>query len=186
MIETILRQARGERAIAADATSLNFASRRGRLMQGQNPGRLGMSKKITLAALAVLTVAAIGLSFSDPASAEYCEDTVHGLSHYYNLATGSGFLAVRSPPSSNSRMLAQLFNGDRVEILGRQGSWYRVFTGSVDGWSYRRWLRNSCGYLNVYHAVQASLSASTPVNSSATPASRTPETLRGGSLSRPY
>ena len=105
-----------------------------------------MSMRRFLSAFAVLTIAATGLTFSGPASAEYCEGTVHGLSAYYNLATGSGFLAVRSRPSSGSRMLAQLFNGDRVEILGRQGSWYRVFTGTVDGWSYRRWLRNSCGY----------------------------------------
>ena len=105
-----------------------------------------MPKKAILSALAVLTVVGLGLGFSGPASAEYCEGRVHGLSNYYNLATGSGFLAVRSRPTSGSRMLAQLFNGDRVEIMGRQGSWYRVWTGSVDGWSYRRWLRNSCGY----------------------------------------
>jgi hypothetical protein len=43
-------------------------------------------------------------------------------------------------------MLAQLFNGDRVEITGRQGSWYRVSTGQIDGWANHRWLRNSCGY----------------------------------------
>ena len=105
-----------------------------------------MSRKAVLSALALLIIAGMGLGFPDRASAEYCEGTVRGLSNDYNLATGSGFLAVRSRPTSSSRMLAQLFNGDRVEILRRQGSWYRVWTGSVDGWSHRRWLRNSCGY----------------------------------------
>ena len=105
-----------------------------------------MSRKTILSALAVAAVAAAGLGFSSPVSAQYCEGTVHGLSSYYNLATGSGFLAVRSRPTSSSRMLAQLFNGDRVEILDRQGNWYKVWTGSVDGWSNRKWMRNSCGY----------------------------------------
>jgi uncharacterized protein YgiM (DUF1202 family) len=104
-----------------------------------------MSMRSVLSALAVLTVTGLSLSAS-PASAEYCEGRVHGLSRYYDLATGSGFLAVRSRPTSSSRMLAQLFNGDRVEITGRQGSWYRVWTGQVDGWALHRWLRNSCGY----------------------------------------
>jgi len=107
---------------------------------------LGVLKKAMLAAIAAVVLA--GIEFGAPltAQAQYCEGRVHGLSGHYNLATGSGFLAVRARPTSSSRMLAQLFNGDRVEILGRRGNWYQVWTGRVDGWANRRWMRNSCGY----------------------------------------
>ena len=81
-----------------------------------------------------------------PASAQYCEGTVHGLSRHYNLATGSGFLAVRARPSSSSRMIGQLFNGDHTEIFDRRGNWYKVGIGGATGWANARWLRNDCGY----------------------------------------
>jgi uncharacterized protein YgiM (DUF1202 family) len=105
-----------------------------------------MSKKAMIAALAAVGFAGILLGSSGPVQAQYCEGTVHGLSSYYNLATGSGFLAVRKRPTSSSRMVGQLFNGDRVEIMDRQGNWYKVWTGSVEGWSHGRWMWNSCGY----------------------------------------
>jgi uncharacterized protein YgiM (DUF1202 family) len=105
-----------------------------------------MSKKSILAALVAATAISLAAGFASPVSAQYCEGTVHGLSSHYNLATGSGFLAVRKRPTSNSRMLAQLFNGDRVEIMDRSGNWYKVWTGQVEGWSLRKWMWNSCGY----------------------------------------
>jgi SH3-like domain-containing protein len=104
-----------------------------------------MSRNIIASALGAALVA-LALGASTPVSAQYCEGTVHGLSKHYNLATGSGFLAVRKRPNSSSRMLAQLFNGDRVEILDRRGNWYKVWTGQVDGWSHRRWMWNSCNF----------------------------------------
>ncbi|MER8528408.1 SH3 domain-containing protein [Mesorhizobium sp. M0814] len=96
------------------------------------------------AAAAVLA----GLSFaaSTPAGAQYWEGTVHGLSRHYNLATGSGFLAVRARPNSSSRMIGQLFNGDQTEIFDRRGNWYKVDFGGRTGWANARWLRNDCGY----------------------------------------
>ena len=104
-----------------------------------------MSRKAIVSAIGAALVAA-ALGASTPVSAQYCEGTVHGLSNHYNLATGSGFLAVRKRPTSSSPMLAQLFNGDRVEIMGRRGNWYQVWTGQVDGWAYRKWMWNSCNY----------------------------------------
>ncbi len=67
------------------------------------------------------------------ASAQYCEGTVFGLSANYNLAKGTGFLAVRAKPKSSARMVGQFFNGDTTEILGRHGNWYRVAIGGIDG-----------------------------------------------------
>lgn len=98
---------------------------------------------------ALVAFAGAALTFglgSGSATAQYCEGTVHGLSGKYNLAKGTGFLAVRARPSSNARMVGQLFNGDTVEIFDRRGNWYRVAMGGIDGWAHARWMRNSCGY----------------------------------------
>ena len=83
---------------------------------------------------------------SGGAAAQYCEGRISGLSGRYNLARGTGFLAVRSRPSASARMVGQFFNGDKTEILGRQGNWYRVAIGGIDGWASVKWIRNSCGY----------------------------------------
>ena len=100
-------------------------------------GRFGM----TIVAMTVATLA--GTEF---AAAQYCEGTVFGLSNKYNLAAGTGFLAVRSAPKSSARMVGQFFNGNKTEILGRQGNWYRVAIGGIDGWASAKWIRNSCNY----------------------------------------
>jgi uncharacterized protein YgiM (DUF1202 family) len=102
----------------------------------------------TTSILAAVADCAAGLSLQAvaPAGAQYCEGRVHGLSRHYNLATGSGFLAVRARPASSSRMVGQLFNGDTVEIFDRRGNWYRVAMGGIDGWASARWMWNSCGY----------------------------------------
>ena len=97
--------------------------------------------------VAALTVAAgLWIGAATPASAQYCEGTVHGLSGRYNLATGSGFLAVRTRPNSSSRMIGQLFNGDQTEIFDRRGNWYKVEIGGRTGWAHARWISNDCGY----------------------------------------
>jgi hypothetical protein len=102
----------------------------------------------TKTVLAAVALCAAGLSFqaTGPAGAQYCEGRVHGLSRHYNLATGSGFLAVRARPRASSPMVGQLFNGDTVEIFDRRGNWYRVAIGGIDGWANARWMWNSCGY----------------------------------------
>ncbi|MEO5759681.1 MAG: SH3 domain-containing protein, partial [Mesorhizobium sp.] len=78
-----------------------------------------MTFRAILAATAATLVTGLWLGTSAPAGAQYCEGTVHGLSGRYNLATGSGFLAVRTRPNSSSRMIGQLFNGDHTEIFDR-------------------------------------------------------------------
>ncbi|MBN9217828.1 MAG: SH3 domain-containing protein [Mesorhizobium sp.] len=102
--------------------------------------------RTVLTAAALTAVAGLWIGLSAPASAQYCEGTVHGLSGRYNLATGSGFLAVRTRPNSSSRMIGQLFNGDHTEIFDRRGNWYQVEIGGATGWANARWLRNDCGY----------------------------------------
>jgi len=96
--------------------------------------------------LSGLLVLGLGLGAPTPAQSQYCEGTVHGLSGRYNLAKGTGFLAVRARPNSSSRMVGQLFNGDTVEIFDRRGNWYRVAMGGIDGWAHRKWMWNSCRY----------------------------------------
>jgi uncharacterized protein YgiM (DUF1202 family) len=96
-------------------------------------------------AFAALLLAA-SLVAPSPARSQYCEGTVVGLSGKYNLAKGTGFLAVRAGPNASSRMVGQLFNGNTVEIFSRKGNWYRVAMGGIDGWANSKWMRNSCGY----------------------------------------
>ena len=102
--------------------------------------------KARLLALSAVMLGAISVGTSTPALSQYCEGRVHGLSRYYNLAQGKGFLAVRARPNSSSRMVGQLFNGDTVEIFDRRGNWYRVAMGGIDGWASTKWMRNSCRY----------------------------------------
>jgi uncharacterized protein YraI len=103
-----------------------------------------MTLKAIFSAAAIL---AAGLSLSaTPASARYCEGTVHGLSGHYNLATGSGYLAVRSRPRSSAPMIGQLFNGDHTTIFGKSGGWYQVEIGGATGWANAQWMWNSCNY----------------------------------------
>ncbi|TPI26868.1 SH3 domain-containing protein [Mesorhizobium sp. B3-2-1] len=103
-----------------------------------------MSFRAFLPAAALVAVAGFWLGSSAPTVGQYCEGTVYGLSGRYNLATGSGFLAVRTWPNSSSRMIGQLFNGDHTEIFDRRGNWVEI--GGGTGWANARWLRNDCGY----------------------------------------
>ncbi len=104
-----------------------------------------MSTRIFLSG-AILAVGLLLLGYAAPASAQYCEGTVHGLSGRYNLATGAGFLAVRARPSAKARMVGQMFNGNTAEILDKSGSWYRIEIGGISGWVNRKWMRNDCGF----------------------------------------
>ena len=105
-----------------------------------------MSMKLLRSALAASVLVAVGVGASVPVSAQYCEGTVHGLSSNYNLAQGTGFLAIRARPTSSSKMVGQLFNGDTVEIFDRKGNWYKIAAGMTEGWSHRKWMHNSCPY----------------------------------------
>lgn len=99
-------------------------------------------------ALSCGLIACALIVFAEPrtALAQHCTGTVVGLSSHYNEATGSGFLAVLETPGGPK--VAELFNGDKVEITGRKGNWYSVIKegGSDDAWVSARWMRNSCGY----------------------------------------
>lgn len=106
-----------------------------------------MTSRIRFAALAAVLALGTALGGAGAAQAQYCEGTVHGLSGVYNLARGTGFLAVRARPSSSSRMVGQFFNnGDTTEIVDRRGNWYHVVIGGIDGWASARYIWNSCGY----------------------------------------
>jgi hypothetical protein len=105
-----------------------------------------MSSKANYMIAVAAVAAALSFSAPLPAGARYCDGTVHGLSGRYDLATGSGFLAVRAQPNPSSPMTGQLFNGDHTEILDRRGNWYRVEIGGISGWANARWLSNDCGY----------------------------------------
>jgi uncharacterized protein YgiM (DUF1202 family) len=52
-----------------------------------------------------------------------------------------GFLNLRLGPGTNHAILMQMYNGDRVEVLGRSGNWHQVRheSGAV-GWAHRRYL----------------------------------------------
>ncbi len=107
----------------------------------------GIGEQFVKSLVKISAAAFLGLvMLSGGASAQYCEGTVFGLSSTYNLAKGTGFLAVRSQPKSSARMVGQFFNGDTTEIMGRQGNWYRVAIGGIDGWASSKWIRNSCNY----------------------------------------
>jgi uncharacterized protein YraI len=89
-----------------------------------------------------LALAAGLVACAAPAAAQ-CTGTVYGLSPYYNPASGSGFLAVRSGPSTRAQQVGELFNGDRVNIGESSGPWVRVM-GQVNGWAHQRWLSVRC------------------------------------------
>lgn len=89
---------------------------------------------------AVVALAASPIVFSSSAHAGSCDGVVRGLSKTYNAKTGSGFLAVRQRPTSRSRKVGELFNGNRVELYSKRGKWYEV----DNGWAFARYIRTSC------------------------------------------
>ena len=93
---------------------------------------------------AVLVTGTLAFSASAPAYAGSCDGTVRGLSSTYNKAKGTGFLAVRARPTTNSRMKGELFNGDNVELYSRRGNWYEVGFDGLEGWSFHKYIRTSC------------------------------------------
>ncbi|MEL6947288.1 MAG: SH3 domain-containing protein, partial [Pseudomonadota bacterium] len=70
---------------------------------------------------------AVTLLPAPPAEAGSCPGTVYRLSSNFNLAKGTGFLAIRSRPTSRSRMKGQLFNGNSVEVDRRRGNWIYIY-----------------------------------------------------------
>ncbi len=62
--------------------------------------------------------------------------TVYGLDPH-----GDGFLSVRKKP--RAKEIGRLYNGDRVEILGKSGKWYKIknIKSRKVGWSHSNWIR---------------------------------------------
>ncbi len=61
--------------------------------------------------------------------------TVYGLD-----PNGDGFLSVRRKP--RSKEIGRLYNGNRVEILGKSGKWYKIkdIKSRRVGWSHSNWI----------------------------------------------
>lgn len=104
-------------------------------------------RKAFLAALPAVVVFLVSIA-PEPAAAQYCEGTVHGLSSRYNAATGAGFLAVRAGPRKSASQVGELYNRDKVEIFTRRGNWYKVAAtdGSTEGWANASYIWNDCDY----------------------------------------
>lgn len=59
---------------------------------------------------------------------------------------GEGFLAVRTGPGSNYRMIDRLYNGDRVYVFQAKGSWFGItYRKGQKGWSHKKWLHQIAG-----------------------------------------
>jgi len=61
--------------------------------------------------------------------------TVYGLD-----PNGDGFLSIRKKPRAEE--IGRLYNGDRVEILGQNGKWYKIkeIKSRKVGWSHSNWI----------------------------------------------
>jgi hypothetical protein len=60
---------------------------------------------------------------------------VYGLDLY-----GDGFLSIRTKPKG--REIGRLYNGNKIEILGKRGKWYKIKTlnNGLIGWSHGNWI----------------------------------------------
>ncbi len=100
-------------------------------------------KKSGLSAILAASALCLGLSTAT-ALAGSCPGTVGGLSSTYNLKKGTGFLAVRSRPTTKSRMIGQMFNGEQVEVDRRRGNWLYVYGDNWNGWVYHKYILRGC------------------------------------------
>lgn len=100
-------------------------------------------------------VAAFAGLLSAPALADPCEGQVVDVRpiHHYDHARGEGFLAVRVGPGAVYAQAGELYRGDRVAVLDRDGNWFAVQCVAGEclepiwgdpapqGWAYGRYLR---------------------------------------------
>ena len=93
------------------------------------------------------TVRAAGLDVDfvvtpDDQAAGCASSTVAGLD-----PSGDGFLAVRSGPGTQFRMIGQLHNGAVVRTCAAEGPWVGVLFGAgrAKGWVHGRWLAPLAG-----------------------------------------
>lgn len=55
----------------------------------------------------------------------------------YVLPSVEEYLNIRSNPSTDSEIVGKLYIGTKAEILGEEGDWYQVRSGSVEGYVYK-------------------------------------------------
>lgn len=88
----------------------------------------------------------IFLALGPAAAQNACFGTVAGLSGHYDASTGAGFLALRAGPTTQALQSGELFNGDVIQIVGKNGSWFRVTTSEGrNGWVSRQYVNQRCG-----------------------------------------
>ena len=52
----------------------------------------------------------------------------------YVIPTVEEYLNIRSTPSTDSEIVGKLYVGTKAEILGEEGDWYQIQSGSVEGY----------------------------------------------------
>ena len=88
-----------------------------------------------LAVILVASIAAIGIGTAPPAQAQGAGEEA---AHQIGIVLASR-LNVRSGPGVTYSALGDLKQGDRVEVIGRQGSWLQiVYSASASGTGWVR------------------------------------------------
>ncbi|MEL6946921.1 MAG: SH3 domain-containing protein [Pseudomonadota bacterium] len=108
-----------------------------------------MSNRHRIAGLLVakalmITLFAFGGTVATTQTAEACNGVVRGLSNVYRPSRNSGFLAVRTGPSTRFRKIDEIFNGQRVWVSNRSGRWAFVTYNGRSGWAFGRWISVRC------------------------------------------
>jgi N-acetylmuramoyl-L-alanine amidase len=53
----------------------------------------------------------------------------------------SGSLNIRREPSLTSPIIARAYNGEKVQVLGEDGEWYKVNYGGRQGYAAKRYVK---------------------------------------------
>lgn len=56
------------------------------------------------------------------------------------VSVSSGTLNIRSAPSLSAPIIARAYNGEKLQILGEDGNWYRVNYGGREGFANKRFV----------------------------------------------
>ncbi len=57
------------------------------------------------------------------------------------VSTGGGKLNIRDAPDLQANIIGQVPNGSTLNLLGKEGDWYRVNRGGVTGYSYGQYIK---------------------------------------------
>ena len=105
-----------------------------------------------LAVLAASAPFAVGAVYAQALDIPIVDDCVADQAACYATSqvagldpNGDGFLAVRTGPGSDYRMIDRLHNGDVVEHITSQGPWRGVRYGGRKGWVHGNWLQDLAG-----------------------------------------